>query len=77
MLSLSSSKEEGPASTEMAVVLNLQWISRLLATLITTKHSFAQSSGGVIDYDTLTLHLWCKEEDFPKQYHEDMINLLV
>ena len=76
MLTLSSSKE-GPASTEMAVVLNPQWISRLLATLITTKHSFAQSSGGVIDHDTLTLHLWRKEEDFHERYHEDMINLLV
>ena len=49
----------------------------MLATLITTKHTFAQSSGGVIDHDTLTLHLWQKEEDFPKKYHEDMINLLV
>ena len=65
------------SSFEMAVVLRPQWISRLLATLITTKHSFAQSIGGVIDYDTLTLQLWRDEEDFPEKYHEDMINLLM
>ena len=66
-----------PPPPEMAVVLSPHWISRLLATLITTKHNFAQSSGGVIDRDTLTLHLWQNEEDFPKKYHEDMIDLLV
>ena len=65
------------AAPDMAVILDPQWISRLLATLITTKHSFAQSAGGVIDHLTLTLHLWCKEEDFPKKHHEDMINLLI
>ena len=63
--------------SEMAVVLQPHWISRLLATLITTKHSFARAVGGVIDYDTLTLQLWRNEKDFPEKYHEDMINLLI
>ena len=79
MLSLNSSTlaSEDDSPLEMAVVLSPHWVSRLLATLITTKHTFAQSAGGVIDHDTLTRLLWKKEEDFPKEHHEDMIDLLI
>ena len=63
------------AKRHSMVVLDPLWATSLLATLITTRHSFFKFSRGVVEHEVLTKQLW-RGEQFPENYHEDMVILL-
>ena len=60
----------------MLVVLQPQWLSKLLSTFITTKQSFSTSRRGIVFVDVVLKQLWRDQCLFPKKYQQGMLLLL-
>jgi GTPase SAR1 family protein len=56
------------------IMLDPQWITKVFASVLTTKHNFAKD--GLLDHDAVVTHLWGKNADFPPSLHPIMLDLL-
>lgn len=57
------------------IILDPQWITKVFASVLTTKHNFAKE--GLLSYNDVVTHLWgMKSGDFPPHLHPIMLDLL-
>ncbi|MDP2438257.1 MAG: protein kinase, partial [archaeon] len=59
------------------IVLRPQWIARLMATIVTTRHNFVSRDSGVLLHSVLVNQLWTSHDDFPPEHHRNLVDLLV
>lgn len=57
------------------IILDPQWITKIFASILTTKHNFAKD--GLLSQNDVVTHLWgTKSSDFPPHLHAIMLDLL-
>lgn len=57
------------------IILDPQWITKVFASILTTKHNFAKD--GLLSQNDVVTHLWGnKSADFPPHSHPIMLDLL-
>lgn len=57
------------------IILDPQWITKVFASILTTKHNFAKD--GLLSQSDVVTHLWgSKSADFPPHSHPIMLDLL-
>ena len=57
------------------IILDPQWITKVFASILTTKHNFAKD--GLLSQNDVVTHLWgSKSADFPPHSHPIMLDLL-
>ena len=59
------------------VILRPQWVANLLSSIVTTKHRLVNRQLGMVDHDVLIHQIWSDEKQFPRQWHSQMIDLLI